>query len=155
MLGSVSSGLKVSAMNAPWMNIAGSPLPATSYSSSAPSVLALSNVASLSAPRRHRESAAEACSLRPHSTRGYAFGRPGLRESSLRLWPYSPECVEGGFPEVNIQDVASPSPLATLWSLQDFSAPQTRPPYVAGVHKDAPEWMSSILSELRRRHEEG
>src|SRR5215203_4254380 len=100
MLGSVSSGLKVSAMNAPWMNTAGSPLPATSYSSSAPSVLALSNVASLSAPRRHRESAAEACSLRPHSTRGYAFGRPGLRESSLRLWPYSPECVEGDFCEL-------------------------------------------------------
>ena len=52
----------MSAMNAPWMNTTGSPLPEPSYSSSAPSRLALSNAASLSAPRRYRGSAAEACS---------------------------------------------------------------------------------------------
>jgi hypothetical protein len=53
------------AMNAPWMNTAGSPVPETSYSSLAPSRLALSNAASLSAPRRHRGIAAEAYSSAP------------------------------------------------------------------------------------------
>jgi hypothetical protein len=57
-------------MNAPWMNTAGSPLPETSYSSSAPSVLALSSACSLSLPRRHRRSsAAEAYSSTQFYTR--------------------------------------------------------------------------------------
>src|SRR5215212_5791991 len=85
-LGSASSGRKVSAMNAPWMNTAGSPLPETSYSSSPPSVLTLSNRC-LPLGTSAASGVLPKPALRPHSTRVYAYGRPYPRGSSpLLLW---------------------------------------------------------------------